>query len=160
YRHRYEEELRRRGEECLRTRIFFENIVQDAGEGILSLDNDGVIRAWNHAAERIYGYPAHEILGRKLDVLVPARLLSAGEPTRIMEEVLRQGCLRNYETERVRKDGSTLRVRLTRSVLRDGEGRVIGSSAIVSDITAEKEWEERLLQNERLAAIGQAAAST
>jgi two-component system, sporulation sensor kinase E len=160
YRKRFEDELRRQSEECLRTRVFFENIVQDAGEAVISLDNDGTIHTWNRAAESIYGYTAREIIGRPLDVLVPPDLLEAGEPARILSEVRRRGCIRNYETRRVRKDGTPVLVRLTRSVLRDGEGNIIGSSAIVSDITLENALEARAIQAEKLAAIGQAAAST
>jgi len=160
YRRRFEDELRLQGEECLRTRIFFENIVQDAGEAIISLDNDGVIRTWNRSAERIYGYAAHEIVGRHVRVLFPPDQAVPGEAEWIDDEVRRRGFIRNHETRRLRKDGTSILVRVTRSVLRDGDGRVIGTSAIVSDITAETAMEARLIQAEKLAAIGQAAAST
>jgi PAS domain S-box-containing protein len=160
YRRRFEDELRRQGEECLRTRIFFENIVQDAGEGIISLDNDGIIRTWNRAAERMFGYEAHEIVGRHVSLLLPPDQKVSGEAEWIDDEVRKRGFIRNHETRRLRKDGSSILVRVTRSVLRDGEDRVIGTSAIVSDITAEAAMEARLIQAEKLAAIGQAAAST
>ena len=159
YRRRYEERLRSQSEEARRMRLFFENIVQDAGEAIISLDNEGVVRSWNRSAEQIYGYRAEEIIGGTVDVLVPPDLLAAGEVDRLARAVEKDGYLRNYETRRVRKDGSIINVRITRSVLRDAEGRIIGSSAIVSDITAAKGMESRLIQAEKLAAIGQAAAS-
>jgi PAS domain S-box-containing protein len=160
YRKRYEDELRRQSEDCLRTRIFFENIVQDAGEAIISLDNEGLIRSWNRAAERIYGYRADEIVGRHFGMLVPPEQKDSHEPERIESEVREKGFIRNYETKRLRKDGSDILVRVTRSVLRDSEGKPVGTSAIVSDITAESAMEARLIQAEKLAAIGQAAAST
>jgi signal transduction histidine kinase len=50
-------------------------------------------------------------------------------------------------------------VRITRSLLRDADGHVVGSSAIVSDVSQERAMESRLIQAEKLAAIGQAAAS-
>jgi two-component system sensor histidine kinase AtoS len=160
YRKRYEDELLRQSEDCLRTRIFFENIVQDAGEAIISLDNEGLIRTWNRAAERIYGYRAAEIVGRHFSILVPPDQLDSKEPERLETEIHEKGFIRNYETRRVRKDGSAILVRITRSLLRDSEGKTIGTSAIVSDITSEAAMEARLIQAEKLAAIGQAAAST
>jgi len=159
YRRRYEEELRRQSHEARRMRLFFENIVQDAGEAIVSIDSDDIIRSWNRSAEEIYGYTAPEIVGRNVRVLFPRDLIEAGEPERILEAVRTDGFVRNFETRRVCKDGTTINVRITRSILRDAEGSMIGSSAIVSDITAEKEMEARLIQAEKLAAIGETAAS-
>lgn len=160
YRRRYEDELRRQSQEAHRTRVFFENIVQDAGEGIISLDNAGVITSWNRAAERIYGYTAAEIIGRNFSLLVPPDLLAAGEQERLLPTVAADDFVRSFEARRIRKDGRTIMVRVTRSLLRDGEGRIIGSSAIVRDITAEKQMQARLIHTEKLAAIGQAAART
>jgi len=160
YRRQYELELRRQSEQAERMRVFFENIIQDAGEAIISLDQEGIIRTWNRAAERIYGYTAAEIVGQSFHRLIPEDLLAAGESRKLMEAVKKNGYVRNFETRRVRKDGGNIMVRVTRSLLRDSEGRVVGSSAIVSDITSEKEMEARLIQAEKLAAIGQAAAST
>jgi two-component system, sporulation sensor kinase E len=159
YRKGYEDQLRRQSEEARRMRVFFENIVQDAGEAIISLDNDNVVRSWNRSAEEIYGYTAREMVGRSIHCLIPPDVLAAGEVERLAESVRKQGYIRNYETRRLRKDGTVVQVRITRSVLRDGEGRVIGTSAIVSDITGEKAMSTRLIQTEKLAAIGQAAAS-
>lgn len=160
YRRRYEEALRLKEEEARRVRDFFQNIVQDAGEAIICLDNDGVIQSWNRSAEGIYGYSAEEIVGKKFHCLVPPDLLAANEPQKILDEVRGNGFLKNYETRRLRKDGTPILVRITTSTLRDVEGRMTGSSAIVSDITAQKDMEARLLEAERMSAIGQLAAST
>jgi two-component system, sporulation sensor kinase E len=159
YRAGFEERLRRQSEEAQRMRVFFENIVQDAGEAIISLDTRGIIRTWNRAAEAIYGYAAAEMVGQPLQRLVPPDLREAGELRVLEERLARHGCVRNYETRRLRKDGTILDVRITRSLLRDADGDVIGSSAIVSDVSQEKAMESRLIQAEKLAAIGQAAAS-
>lgn len=159
YRGRYEAQLRRQSEESRRVRVFFENIVKDAGEAIICLDNDDVICSWNRSAEEIYGYGAEEIVGQSIHRLFPPELLASDEPGRIRDQVKRQGYVRNLESRRVRKDGTVIEVRITRSVLRDERGRMIGSSAIVSDITAGKEMEARLIQAEKLAAIGETAAT-
>jgi PAS domain-containing protein len=58
YRRGFEERLRRQSEQAERMRVFFENIVRDAGEAIISLDTRGIVRTWNRAAETIYGYAA------------------------------------------------------------------------------------------------------
>jgi PAS domain S-box-containing protein len=159
YRRHYEEMLRRQSDQAQRMRFFFENIVQDAGEAVISLDTKGVIRSWNRSAEAIYGYKAEEMVGQTIDRLVPPDLLRLGELEALAEVVTKAGAIRDHETRRVRKDGTVITVRITRSGLRDAEGNVIGSSAIVRDITTEQEMEARLIQAEKLAAIGQAASS-
>ncbi|MBI3447917.1 MAG: PAS domain S-box protein [Acidobacteria bacterium] len=159
YRSGYEEQLRLQSEESRRVRVFFENIVRDAGEGILCLDNDDRICSWNRSAEEIYGYGPEEIIGRNVTCLIPKDLIESGEPGRIRELVRSHGFVRNLETRRVRKDGAIISVRITRSVFRDEAGAIIGSSAMISDVSAEKELESRLIQTEKLAAIGETAAT-
>lgn len=134
--------------------------MQDAGEAIVSLDNDGVIRSWNRAAEEIFGYAADEIIGHPHQELIPTDLIKAGEPESMAASVRRDGYVQNIATRRLRKDGTTVSVRITRSILRDSDGQTIGSLSIVTDTTAQLEMEARLIHAEKLAAIGQAAAST
>jgi len=159
YRRRYENQLRTQSEESRKMRVFFENIVKDAGEAIICLDNNDMICSWNRSAEEIYGYTSEEILGKSSRILFPQELLVTDEPGYIREMVRSKGHLRNFETRRVRKDGTKIEVRITRSILRDENGEMIGSSAIVSDITGRREMEARLIQAEKLAAIGETAAT-
>ncbi|WIM99663.1 EAL domain-containing protein [Actinoplanes oblitus] len=48
-----------------------------AADGIVTLDDTGIVVAWNHGAERVFGHPAADMLGRPLDRLVPPRLRAA-----------------------------------------------------------------------------------
>jgi PAS domain S-box-containing protein len=153
-----ERALRVQAEQNDRMRRFFENIVQDAGEAIICLDSQGTVRSWNRTAEEIYGYSAEEMVGHTIERVVPQDLLAAGEIRELQDRVIHDGFVRDYETRRVRKDGKLRRVRITRTALRDPDGRIIGSTAIVRDITVEKEMEARLAADRKLAAVGEAAA--
>ena len=155
---RNEDILRRQSEENQRMRLFFENIVQDAGEAIISLDDQGRVLSWNAAAEEIYGYRADEMIGAGIGRLLPPDLAAAGEAVDLAERVARAGFVRDYETRRRRKDGEIRTVRITRSALRDAGGRIVGSTAIVRDITAEQRMKARLDATQKLAAVGQSAA--
>lgn len=116
-------------------------IVEGSNDAILAKDTAGRIVAWNRGAERLYGYPAREILGRSIEVLVPPERLD--EVREILDAIQRREEVAEHETVRVTRDGRRLEVALTVSPLCDEAGRVLGASAIARDITARKAAERR-----------------
>lgn len=134
-----------------------ESVVRDSADAIFMLDNDLRFRAWNRAAEKIFGWPAKEILGKRFDFLVPPDRVDKGELEQIAKEIQEHGQCR-METVRMAKDGRRIPVEVTVSILRDPQGNPIGRSAILRDITERKRLEEAKLQSERLAVIGAMSA--
>src|SRR5207247_10518249 len=49
-------------------------IVESSDDAIIGKTLDGIIATWNRGAERLYGYPAHEVVGRPTSVIVPPEL--------------------------------------------------------------------------------------
>src|SRR4051794_10841653 len=47
-------------------------IVESSDDAIVSKTLDGIIQTWNQGAERIFGYKAEEIIGKSINILVPA----------------------------------------------------------------------------------------
>src|SRR5439155_2281820 len=79
--------------------------------------------SWNAGAERMFGYPAAEMLGQPI-----TRLLSPDRPeeeTQIIEEA-KSGHIRHVETVRIRKDGQPFDVSLTVSPIKNAAGVVVG----------------------------------
>ncbi|SEI41501.1 PAS domain S-box-containing protein [Arthrobacter sp. yr096] len=117
-------------------------IVNSSGDAIIGETTDGVITSWNPGAERIFGYPASEAIGRKGDFFVPRSLL---ETERLaLEGTARSGDVQNYESERQRRDGATIPVSVTLSPVR-GESGIRGVATISRDITERKAAESELL---------------
>lgn len=110
-------------------------ITEDSADAIIMLDNDGVIQEWNRGAELVFGYTAPEIVGRHFSLLLPRPLREGGEIDRLNQELAQNGYIRNYLTRRVTKDSRIITVELTRTLLRDEAGNVMGSSAILRDVT-------------------------
>ncbi len=108
-------------------------IVEASNDAIIATASDGVITAWNPAAERIYGYTAEEIIGKPLSTLAPAGRLDDLEW--ILGMLARGEVLESFETVRRRKDGELINVELSASPIRDEFGKMIGTSAIVRDVT-------------------------
>jgi len=133
-------------------------VFDTSADAIIGLDPDETVRWWNRGAEMLFGYTSEEMVGRKFYAIVPPELKAQGELERLAEIVRRDGFIRNYETQRVAKDGSRLTVALTRTLLRGDHGEILGTSAIVRDITEQRRMERKLARAESLAAMGELAA--
>src|ERR1700733_115266 len=118
------------------------SIVDSSHDAIFSKTLDGVIMTWNQAAERIYGYPAEEIIGHSVALLIPQD--HANEMTEILERIRIGERVGPYETRRRRKDGATIAISLTVSPIHDAGGEVVGASSIARDITERERAEEQL----------------
>jgi PAS domain S-box-containing protein len=114
-----------------------------------------MIRSWNAGAERIFGYPAEEAIGRPLHMLFPSDRID--EFPQMLTAVQRGESLANYETVRLRKDGKKINVSVTDSPIRGEAGVVSGLSSIARDITERKRLEEELLQSQKMEAVGRLA---
>jgi PAS domain S-box-containing protein len=134
---------RKRGEEAA---LRLAAIIESSDDAIVSKDLDGTIRSWNGGAQRIFGYLAEEVIGKPIAILIPPD--RHNEETAILERLRRGERIGSYETVRRHKDGSPVNVSLTVSPLKNTEGRVIGASKIVRDITQEKHAEVRLRESE------------
>lgn len=117
-------------------------IVDSADDAIISRNLDGVVRTWNHGAERMFGYRADEMVGQSITRLIPDHLLA--EEQSIVARIAAGMRVQQYESVRRRKDGSLLDVALTISPVRDPDGRVIGASKMVRDITARRQADAAL----------------
>ena len=120
------------------------NLAQTAADAIVALDREGLIQFWNKGAEIIFGYSAEEVIGRLPDFIIPEKLRKEGELTWLLNTTESEGAIVNYETERLTKDGRNLIAEITRTVLKDEEGNILGSSAVIKDITDRKKIEEEL----------------
>jgi len=123
------------------------SIVECTHDAIIGKTPTGIIETWNAGAERLYGYGAAEVLGKSVDLLVPAE--RADEARQLREATLRGERVHVLDTVRVRKDGTRCDVSLTRSPIRNRAGQLIGVSTIARDIS-EKKRSERLANAEIL----------
>jgi PAS domain S-box-containing protein len=113
------------------------SIVEGSGDAIFGCMLDGTIMSWNPAAERMYGYPSQEIVGKRAKILTPQD--RADEMMAVLEQIKAGHPVEQVETERVRKDGARFPVSLTISPIRDAEGAIVGTSVIHRDMTEQKE---------------------
>lgn len=149
--------------ELIETKNFLGSIVEKAGDAISAVDLQGSILYWNEGAERIYGFPKEEAIGKRLsDLLYPRDGKKRLEEERLAEDIMarvRRGeVVSNVEVKRQTKEGREIVTSMTVSPLRDADGRIIGTSRICKDITHLKKAEERLILAERLTSLGELTA--
>ncbi len=121
-------------------------ITANSADAIIGLDNDGIVQTWNRGATMMFGYTADEMMGKHYRLIVPSDLESRGEVDWLAAQMRQQGFIRNYETERTAKDGRRVIVDLTRTEMRNEKGELVGSSAILRDITARVQAEQAIQQ--------------
>jgi len=117
-------------------------IVEFSEDAIISKDLNGVIKSWNNAAERLFGYTSEEVVGKPITIIIPPDRLS--EEPEILRRLQRGERVQHFETIRRRKDGGLLNISLTISPVRDAEGKITGASKIARDITERKRSEEAI----------------
>jgi two-component system, cell cycle sensor histidine kinase and response regulator CckA len=114
-------------------------IVESATDAVIAVTLDGLVTSWNAGAEAMYGYTAAEMTGRHKSVVYPPD--RTGELTPILAEIRRGRPVHNYETRRVRKDGTVIDVSVSTSPVRDRSGAIVGAARVSRDVT-ERNWAE------------------
>jgi two-component system cell cycle sensor histidine kinase/response regulator CckA len=131
------------------------SIVESSDDAIIGRTLDGRITSWNTGAERLYGYAGREVLGRSFGFLVPRDRV--GELVMTNERLQKGESLKNFETVRLRKDGTAVQVSISVSPIRNKDGRVVGGATIARDISDRKRLEEDLRQAQKMEVVGRLA---
>lgn len=126
-------------------------VLDTAVDGIITIDERGVVDTFNQAASRVFGYGQSEVLGHNVSMLM-------GDPDRnrhdhYIERYLRTGEARvigiGRELAGRHKDGSTIPIELAVSESIVGERRIF--TGIIRDLTERKRIEEAVLAEQRFA---------
>jgi len=115
-------------------------IVESSHDAIVSKTLEGIIRSWNRAAERLFGYAAEEVVGQPITLIIPPERVQ--EEREILEKLRRGERIDHFETVRVAKSGRRIDVSLTISPIRDASGMIVGASKIARDISESKASEQ------------------
>ena len=130
------------GQRADEARALLAAVVESSEDAIITKTLEGVITSWNRAAVRLLGYTATEAIGRPITMLIPAD--RQAEERHIIESLRAGRPIEHYETVRVARDGREIEVALTISPIRDDDGRIVGASKIMRDVTERKRIERSL----------------
>lgn len=132
-----------------------QRIVEDTPDAVIFADREGIIRVWNRGAESMFGYRDRETLGASLDLIIPENLrprhnagyrrVMAGGATKYGKGTLKVPALT--------KDGATISIEFTLALIRGQSGEILGSAAIIREVTARR-LEEKELRRRLAASAG------
>ncbi len=132
-------------------------ILETAVEGILSIDERGIVEAINPAAERMFGYAAPEVLGRNVSMLMPSPYEE--EHDGYLAAYLATGAKKiigiGREVQGRRRDGTVFPLHLAVSEVRFGTQRTF--TGFIRDLTEAKRLEQEFLHSQKMEAVGSLA---
>jgi two-component system cell cycle sensor histidine kinase/response regulator CckA len=140
------------GEQARQEIEYLASVVRHSQDAIISTGLDCKVTSWNKAAEKIFGYTGKEAVGNFIDIIVPEE--KRKECHLFVEEIGEGGKIERHETIRKTKDGRMIDAELTISPIKEREGKIIGVSFIVRDVTYQKQLEANLLQAQKMESIG------
>lgn len=117
-------------------------IIDQIHDAVITTDMNGVVLNWNRGAEKMFGYPEHEVMGRNLLMLYLQQKQGDFEQE-ILVPLKAQGKY-EIETRLLRKNGEVFNALMSLSVLSDEQGRPKGMIAYLLDITVRKQAEVML----------------
>ncbi|MCQ8127514.1 response regulator [Methylomonas rivi] len=126
-------------------------LLNTLSDALITIDRQGIVKTFNPAAELIFGYPAREVIGEKINMLMPQP--HSDEHDKYMDRYINTGHKHIIGTDRevmaLRKDGSTFPIELAVSEMwQDGELQFTG---LIKDITERKKIER--LKNEFISTV-------
>ncbi len=153
---------RKKTEEALReTGRTLQALIEASPLAIIVTDASGDIRVWNPAAVHIFGWSGNEAIGRANPICANE---GNSELCAVLKLTLNGEKISNIEIRGKGKNDSDIDLAYYGAPLIDGDGRIIGMTAIMADITESKQAqdalrrsEEQLRQSQKMEAIGKLA---
>jgi two-component system sporulation sensor kinase A len=151
------EERDRYQEELTQAKKYLENIIENAGDGIMVIKaKEREIMSWNKAAEQITGYSYKEARGKNWLHFFPKE--KRPDIRNLFKQILKGNTISNLDTEFISSSDKNLSILLTASPLKDARGKVEYITAIFKDISERKEWEKIFIHTAKMNTISQMAA--
>ena len=116
-------------------------LLENVSDAVMAVDNDCIITSWNAAAEKLYGWTATEVMGKKLYPVLPTTYLNGASEQDAIKAMQSAGKWVG-EVAQKRKDGTEVIVEACVSYLRNEKGNIIGMVSINRDITEQKRYAE------------------
>jgi len=132
-------------------------ILDHITDGVMTVDNNGIINGFNRGAEEMTGIEANKVLGKKYDdVFIKTRSIF----TKLTKTLYSNIEYTNFKKEMKTLEGKIVFLMITTKILFNKKGEKIGAIGIYKDITPMVELEDQIQRADKLAVVGELAAGT
>jgi two-component system sensor histidine kinase HydH len=135
-----------------RIKAFSDNVVENVPIGLLALDHQGKIAAFNNGAESILQLSAPQVLGQEADRIIPPQLLDEINQSKNQADVIEK------EIECKTADGKMVPLEIGASSLKDEKDVFLGNVLLFKDLTEVRALRREVARSQRLASVGRLAA--
>jgi PAS domain S-box-containing protein len=151
-------ERMRMDEELRQAQTRWQVLVEASPVPILSMDTEMRVLSWNAAAERVFGWSADEVVGKR-NPSIPREDWERGAPSHheLRARLLHGESVSPIIVRRQRKDGALLDMEVSMAPLLDAAGRLVGFLSVAADVTERRRLEQQLLQAQKMEAVGRLA---
>lgn len=120
-----------------------DSLLNQAPDAVIFADINGVIRLWNAAATRVFGFTENQAVGENLNIIIPERFREAHWEgfERALEARSTKYAGQALATRSVRSDGAQIYVELSFAIVLDDDGSALGALSHARDITERYEQE-------------------
>jgi two-component system, NtrC family, sensor kinase len=144
--------LEQKAVEVARLKDFSENIVESLTVGVLAIDLEGTVEAWNSKMEQLFGVPRSDAVGKPLRQLLPQELALEIEARGDQEQIT------GIYKHRFHHQGRPIVLNVSITPLAGKSGERIGRLLLFDDVTQRERLEEQMSQTEKLTSLGLLAA--
>ena len=144
--------LEQKALEVARLKDFSENIVESLNVGVLAIDLEGTVEAWNTRMEQLFGVARNDAVGRPLSELLPPELVHEIASRGDEEQVT------GIYKHRLVHQGKSVVINVSITPLVGKSAERIGRLLLFDDVTQRDRMEEQLTQTEKLTSLGLLAA--
>ena len=144
--------LEQKALEVARLKDFSENIVESLNVGVLAIDLEGTVEAWNTRMEQLFGVARNDAVGRPLSELLPPELVHEIASRGDQEQVT------GIYKHRLVHQGKSVVINVSITPLVGKSAERIGRLLLFDDVTQRDRMEEQLTQTEKLTSLGLLAA--
>lgn len=130
-----------------------ELILDSMIDGVITVDNQGLVTTFNPAAQKITGYPLEEAIGKPYSDIFDDKSFHSPLLDTLENGIDHIGIEIDFPIA-----GKVLQLSSSTSHLKDHHGDILGAIVIFKDLTAQKKMQRVIQQNERLVALGELMA--
>jgi two-component system sensor histidine kinase HydH len=135
-----------------RIKAFSDNVVENVPIGLLALDHQGKIAAFNRGAETILQLSAPQVIGQAADRIIPVELLAEINYSKKQADVIEK------EIECKIAGGKMVPLEIGASSLKDENDVLLGNILLFKDLTEVRTLRREVARSQRLASVGRLAA--